>query len=196
MTAPAPVRRRKEREEWRPLERTDLGYARVLGFDQTVRNTGVALVESTPAGCVVLHAETARTSAAVQAGWDSTLRSAADQADQLAELVSRLVGRWPDLVVVHELPAVGAAFRPESSILAALGVHLAARPHGRPVHLVQNQQMKRLVTGDAKATKDGVKRALLAMPWLDGREHLTNADIRDAAALALTWLAKRAPRGV
>lgn len=182
---------------WVPLERSALGNGVVLAFDQSIRSTGWAVVVNHPRlPCVVREAGTISTRAGEQRGWESTLADAEDVAARVMALVRGMAGTGlATLQVVHEIPpASGRMARPESSALAALAVRIAAAAARYPVAMVGAQSAKHLLTGRRDADKPDVRAALEALAWLENRHLLTNEGRRDAAALALTWLTRHAPK--
>lgn len=209
MTAPTATRRRaRAKEPWRPLTPDRLRTGVVLAFDQTIRNTGWCMVTRDAVSAVVVASGTCRTRPAGLKGWAETLAGAEAVCDKIAGVLDAY--RWYDGVeVVHEAPPTGGGrlARPESTLLAALGVRRAAAAVGLPVTMLANQSAKRLLVdcvdgrvepgpGQVKigdVTKAMVAEALRGLTWLYDRERLGNEHERDAGALALLHLTKERP---
>lgn len=91
-------------------------------------------------------------------------------------------------VLVHEMPAArNTVQRPESALLAALSLRLAARSVGIPYKMISANRAKLVVTGFSRADKKRVRRTIL-----ERYPHLTsmrmNEHVLDAYALALTHI--------
>lgn len=157
----------------------------VLAFDQSLSATGWVRLWSSPdsglrvlaAGSVLLHAKD------FPAGSEGSLRKAVDLHGRMAGVCKDWL--WPETVLVHEAPPAGGAMsRPESSLMAALSLRLAA---GREPVVVQNQHSKKVLVNNANATKKQWHTALDAIS-IEGRNLVRNEGERDALCLALTYL--------
>lgn len=207
--ADRPTVKAREKAAWSPLTPDRLRAGVVLAWDQTIRNAGWCLVASDGRGQVEIElAGTCRTKPSGLTGWEGTLSSALEQASNIEYVLYRRcadgVGVGRRIEVVHESPPSGGGkvARPDSTLLAAQAVRIAAQKQGRPVTMLANQSMKRLLFDvvDAKKTpgpgqvkvsaitKAMVGDAVAGLDWLVGRELLKNEHERDAAALGLLRL--------
>lgn len=160
----------------------------VLAFDQSVMATGWALLgahrdghlQIVSAGSFLLPAEN------YPSGHEGTLRRGMEVARRAEAVIVQQQAWFP--TIVHEAPPVGGRMaRPESSLVAALAVRIAAERRGLSVAVVQNQHSKKVLTGSANAEKKVWHQALGHYSIL-GKDLLTNEGRRDAACLALTYL--------
>ena len=152
---------------------------RVLGIDPGIQRTGYAVLERTGSS-VRVH----------EAGVISTT-TRAELPERLVEidthLESILAEHRPELVAVESLYA---HYRhPRTAILMghARGiVLLAAARHGLAVHDLAATQVKQSVTGNGRASKVQVQRAVQIC--LELAEPPSPPDVADACAVALTAL--------
>lgn len=94
--------------------------------------------------------------------------------------------------VVHEMPPVGSAMiRPESSLVAATALRLAAAKFAIPVEMIGAQKAKKRWTGYANAQKSEVREAILMAYPEFAQQKPWNQDVCDAVALGLTWAEKK-----
>ena len=162
----------------------------VLVFDQSLSATGWVVLEGDQNVLTVLTAGSIRLRAAdFPGGHEGTLLKAmavADQVDSVVDRLARVVSH-----VVHEEPplAVGRMTRPESSLLAALCVRLAAERARLRVSTVQNQHSKKVLTGASREVTKKQWHAGLDRLTIVGRDKATNEGERDALCLGVTYLA-------
>lgn len=149
---------------------------RYLGIDPGLNRTGYALVERSARGPRLLEG--------------GVLRSR--NADTLAVRVHELASGLRDVLQEHEPKAVAIeqvfsmVRNPKTAILMAhaRGALLAAIvEHGVPVIHYTPAQIKKLLTGSGRASKDQIQGAVKAELRL--REVLEPNDVADASAVAL-----------
>ena len=169
---------------WEPPTRFMPG--RVLCIDQSLSATGWVLVNSMgdrlhvhTAGSIVTKPEN------YPNGYEGTLQRALYVARRLDQVVKDAHGVD---AVVHETPplAVGRMSRPEASLLASLGVRMAADKYGRRVVMVQNQHSKKVLLDVSRDVTKREWHGALNRYTIEGRELVTNEGQRDALCLALT----------
>lgn len=148
-----------------------------LAFDQALGNTGVVAVKDGD----VLWRKTI-TTAPNHAGTPGSL----DRSVEYADLVDEVFGVFKPRLVLVETPPVGRGMhRPESSLLAAAAICICAHRWGVPWRAVSAQKAKKLLAGNAKATKHEVRAAVeVALPGV-GKSSPYNEHIVDALALVL-----------
>lgn len=155
----------------------------VLVLDQTIAKTGWVYGVSDD---LSFHAKATGlfTTDMLAKGHEDNLR----RADVcFRQYCSMLEAFKPDLVV-HEMPPISNAYvRGDSSLMAAVAIRAArsAICPETPIRMVSAQHAKKVLCGDAKASKADVKTAVLRRAH--GLAHLKplNQDVTDAAALAL-----------
>lgn len=190
--APKPGRK-ATKAVWTPLTQDRIGRAgTVMAFDQSLRKTAwvVLRYDQDDDHPTVLDAGMCRTKPSDSLdGWPSTLRDARTQVRQIADAVDGCAALHGVEVVAHEAPPFGSnrIRRPESSILTSLAVWLAAETAGVELHMLNNQSAKHLLTGLRSATKPVVGKAVMNLTWIRGLHLVTNEDLRDAVAVALTY---------
>ena len=115
-------------------------------------------------------------------GHEGNLKRACECYDAIKPLLVNAVRP----LVVHETPPVGDGMsRPESSLLAAVAIRIAAHEREIPVHMVAAQRAKRRLTGRANATKPEMKDALARFwPHLPLKRPY-NEHVRDTLALGI-----------
>lgn len=191
-------KRPSPREEWRPLTVDDLSFGIVIAFDQSLSKTAGMCVHREGAGVVVrgVHQLAGHTDAE---GDEGNLQKGVTIYHRLIEFLMSMKGHHPheQITVVHEAPPVGggAIMRPESSLLAALALRIAADRLDIPVApMVSPSQHKKAICGNARADKPEAHAALaqlaVSLP-IRGYERVTNADKRDALCVGLAYLARR-----
>jgi Holliday junction resolvasome RuvABC endonuclease subunit len=192
---PAPRgRSRAAKAPWKPLTLDRLGHGVVLSWDQSIRKTAWCLLARDGAGCRVLDAGMCPTRATQgKITWADRLPDQTSVFRQARDVLRRLAPLHPELAVAHESPPQGGGrvVDPFSSALASAALWNACEAVGLTPTLLANQSAKLLLTGNRKATKAEVGRAIRALEWLDGAERLTNEDKRDAAAVGLKHLELR-----
>ncbi len=152
---------------------------RVLGLDPGLETTGYGLLELTPAGPRVAEAGVVRSVVG---------RDPADMGDRLKSLydgVCEILDQWqPTAVAVEQLFA--HVEHPRTSVLMAhaRGVYfLAAAQRGIPVFSYAATQVKKLVTGHGRATKEQMQHAVTRELGLD--QPPEPHDVSDALGIAL-----------
>lgn len=172
-------------------DETDWPDLTVIAFDQALANTGWVQVQFKRGHLpIVIEVGMLGTEAPDLKGHAANLTRSLDLYHQFGWVLDR---RVCDLVV-HETPPVGSHMsRPESSLLAADGLWHTADRLGLTVKMVANQRAKKILAGNAKVDKRGLRLAVLQhLPDLE-RRRPANEHTYDAAALALTaaWEAPR-----
>jgi crossover junction endodeoxyribonuclease RuvC len=152
---------------------------RILGLDPGLQVTGYGVIEITPAGPRAVEAGVIRSAEG---------RSAADMSERLKTLydgVVEVIDQWsPAAISVEQLYA--HYDHPRTAILMAHArgcYFLAGAQKGTPVFSYAATQVKKLVTGHGRATKEQMQHCIL-------RElHLTKLpephDVADALGIAL-----------
>jgi len=151
---------------------------RFLGIDPGLAITGYGVLEFSPARPILCEAGIIRTA-------DDNATDMADKVFSVYKGVVEIVGQFhPEAVAVEQLYA--HYNHPRTAILMghARGViFLAAAQHGIPVVSYASTQVKKIVTGNGRASKDQVQRTiqrelgLATMP--------DPPDVADALAVAL-----------
>lgn len=195
------------KKTWTPPTEADFhapeapGVRYVLGIDQSLSACGLALIgaQRKPEGLVlvVMDAEKITTAAPLFKGFEEHFQRAEQLHDLIERFLSRVYfGTEGDIELVHEAPPVGGGRlrTPESSILSALAVRLAARKSWiRRGPMVPPQVHKTFVCGDRRADKKKHHAALTALAadlGIAQWEFVTNEATRDAASLALLHLSR------
>lgn len=163
----------------------------VVAFDQSLSSTGWAKVKIIGGQAVVREVGNIKTSA-VAKGHEDNLQRAMLVHRQVLQVMA--MAKEGDTLVVHETPPVGGRMsRPESSLLAALGIRLAAQSLGMPLHMVGAQRAKKLLTGNSNADKKEVRATIDRVFPIVATLKPRNDDTYDAIALALAG-AKEGPQ--
>lgn len=151
---------------------------RILAVDQSLANTGLVWVESDP---LQVTAKGMLKSRGLLSGNEATLRRAEEMVGEFDALLSDDI----DLVLFEVPPLGNLVQRPESSLLSALALRVAARKKGKTCVGVNTNKAKKFLTGSAQARKPKVREALLEKyPQFAGlNQHQT-----DAVSLAVTYL--------
>lgn len=179
--------------QWEAMQATLLAKDVVMAFDQSLRNTGWVILDTTSENPWVEYSGTLKTTATSQKGWQSTLDSAVEMYEKIEQTVA--VNRFDtEMLYAFESPALFGR-RLESSALAAFCIRLVANQYEAETEMVSAQKMKKLITGNANASKADVKTSILDLTWIGGAETLKNEHERDALGIGLTALALRG-RGV
>lgn len=149
----------------------------ILAFDQSLANTGWALISGgkvTEVGNIKTEDEAT--------GHEGNL----NRSLKVFAAVNQLIWRTAPDRIVHELPPVGSRMvRPESSLLSALAIWLAAYLDDLDVTMVGAQKAKKRWTGSARSSKAELKAALLELhPYLATLKPMNQA-ISDAIAVGL-----------
>lgn len=184
-------------KQWRMPEPDDFFHGCVMAFDQSLSATGVVvLVNDGVEGLRVLWAGTVRTKTTEGlGGHEENLERALDIRHRYTEVLNN---RWiKDMSVVHEMVPVGGPLRsPESSLLAAVALRIAAEDLGCPLEpSVAPKRHRKAICGNANAKKPEAHRALTNLATLlpiGGYSLVTNEATRDALAIGLTHLLRGA----
>jgi Holliday junction resolvasome RuvABC endonuclease subunit len=190
---PAIPKSRKKKADWMPLTPIDLRSGTVLALDQSLGAAGFVLVTSTPSFFTVHLAGTLATDETTVRGHEQSLLRGVEIYQSMTRLVT-MACEWSDRVVfLHETPPVGGTMaRPESSLLSALAFRIALSQRNLVPMMVGAQSAKRLICGNANATKREAHAKLAEYaPWINGYDLVTNEGRRDALMLALYHLANR-----
>ena len=185
-----PVRRRKPSWVRPTLEDFYSDPGQLLCFDQTLSNTGVAILRYDPDNGLSVDYTALLSADTGEKSHEGTYAKARVMERQIDREIARfrLYGANPRRIVFERPPVSG--FRSESSLMAGYAV---SRYGGDQASMVANNHMKAVLLGPkAKGapawTKADVKRAVETyvlppepgMPW--------NEHVRDAVALGLTYL--------
>lgn len=186
------VERIARRNAFRPPVFADFAVATVQAFDQSLNNTGMALLRSWGGGITLLATGMIRPSAEAtdQQSWEGNFARAEDIYKGVAYHRKGYASMVTD--VVYERPPVHGK-RTESIILAGREIHRAT---GGGAVMVDNRHAKKLIVGRAGSsqnpvTKAHVKEAVEAYitpPEASGKTMPWNEHIRDACMLALAYL--------
>jgi len=171
-----------------PIVRT-LRDQRVLAFDQSVANTGWALVAVVGGVPRVLRTGMVVTEPSGEAQMLDMLRRAMIT---YANVRSVILANEPQLIV-HEIPlgGRGASLKgASSSLLASLAVRIAASEEHIETEMVSGNRVKAHITGSGKASKSEVAAAVRArLPGLkEQKPGPLNEHVYDAIGIALTHL--------
>lgn len=173
-------------------------YDLVIAFDQALVHTGVAVYDGTSVNAWTLRAP--KETETLTGHARTFARSVALQG-KVVDLLEGLSFESQRALVAYEAPpaAKGRITRPESSILGAhcveYGVHQTARVWTvLDVMCVSGQRAKTLVTGNAKADKAEVRRALIAKYNPRQVGACSNEHERDALLVALAAIDKAGAR--
>lgn len=199
-------RLQKVKDVWVPPARADFRPGLVLAFDQSLAATGFVVLEgrlnkNDRVELSILESEVLKTtdSAEGKGGHAENLRRARDQYHAYSTLLRSFAVHRAHATVAHEAPPDGGGriMRPESSLLAALALEIAAEEAGfREGVAVASATHRKLVCGRGNVTKK-VAHTGLAM-WAPAlvsgySRRITNEALRDGLSVALAAL-HRAPR--
>jgi Holliday junction resolvasome RuvABC endonuclease subunit len=156
----------------------------VFAFDQAIANTGWAIMRAEGNGFVVEQTGHIKTEVGDRQGFYDTFRRVDEMAGQVRKVFRQHLG---NAVLAYEMPAVGG-HRTDSSLQAATIVRVEADAIG--VHeplMVSAQQVKKRVTGNARADKAATRAALHRLMPLMSKQGLRplNEHVYDAMALAI-----------
>lgn len=160
-------------------------FRRILAFDQSLANTGAAWVTGDSQGFNVIDTFMVRTSPEGKGGYEDSFRRGIDV---VYPEVQALMDRVQPHIVVHEMPAVNPRFsqNSEGTIIVCTVIRIAARHRNAPVVMVNNQHMKKVLTGSAKVEKHDVRDAVKRhIPDCGAAMSYANDDTFDAVALAI-----------
>jgi crossover junction endodeoxyribonuclease RuvC len=149
---------------------------RILGIDPGLQRTGYSLIERTTRGPVLREGGVVRSEKAA---------SLARRVHEIAAGVCEVLDEFrPQAVAIEQVFSLGR--NPKTALLMAhaRGAILAAVAQREiPIVHFTPRQIKRLLTGSGKASKDQVQRAIQREFDLDGL--LEPNDVADASAVAL-----------
>jgi hypothetical protein len=182
----------KVRGTWRPPTLSDFAHGVVQAFDQSLTNTGVALIKVNELGIHLLATAMIKPPEDVLAV-KSTEGSYARAESIHAGILRHRAGfaAAADAIIYERKPVIG--MRTDSIFLAGREVHRATE--GRAV-MMDNRHAKAVLVGRAgnkanPVTKADVKAAVEAYipsPKNSGKLMPWNEHTRDACMLALAWL--------
>ncbi len=156
----------------------------ILAIDQSLANTGMIWVTLHEDKSLTIDSKVTLKSKSLLSGNEASLSRAEELFDNFCSLFTE------DLTeVIYEVPPLGNLVqRPESSLLSALALRLAARDKKVLCVGVNTNKAKKLLTGSAQARKPKVREALLAKyPVFQG----LNQHQVDAASLVVTYLTEK-----
>lgn len=185
---------RKRKQEYPPnWDEWTWPMCNVLVFDQSLANTGWALVRFNPVWRQpkVAMFGTIRTSADEEVtGMTGSLERGSQLVQEIANVMTVVRATWHIDFIVHEHPAMMGMAKSrnrEAAPIAALAVHAAAVMNQSfsiretPIVVMEIQKWKKWVTGNHLADKPEIARAL----WKVIPEFATNEHVRDAIGVAI-----------
>ena len=163
----------------------------IIGFDQSLANTGWAVMDFRHEVPWIVAKGTIKTKTADdRTSWDDTL----ERGTRILAAVIELLDTYPVDLVLHEMPPVGTGpfvRRSDASVVGATAVRGAASLSAIPVAHVAARKVKKHITGDPNAKKQAMKEAiekrkadLLLVDTTEGRD---NEHIYDAIGIILTF---------
>lgn len=161
-----------------------------LCFDQTIGNTGWALLRTAPGLVRVMEAGMVRAPEGRTNGPQGTLEAV----KPLVKEYGRLLGLYRADGIVYELPAV-AGQRTESSLVAAACLQAAHLHHAvtTPLAVMARQRAASWITGHRDATKQQSSAAVDALVGIWRPQRPWNEHVRDAVLLGLAHALKEHP---
>jgi Holliday junction resolvasome RuvABC endonuclease subunit len=153
----------------------------LLAFDQSLANTGWALMEIEGTKAVIRQTGMIKTVKEAKGHEDNLTR-----ATEIFVAAKSLMGDLRPDNVSHETPPVGGGMkRPEASLLASNSIRNAAEVYRIPITMVSAQRAKHRLTGNHNAEKSEVRTALQGII-----ENITsfkpmNENVYDAVAVGL-----------
>lgn len=128
----------------------------ILAFDQSIAASGWAHLHG-QGGVLTIREVGMLPTEVSHKGHEGTLQRGAT----LHRLATPLILRIRPHCIAHELPPVGGRMmRPESSLVAATAIRIAAAEYGVSVKMYGAQPVKKLLTGNGNADKKEVRAAL------------------------------------
>lgn len=182
------------KKPWEPVGIERMEHRRVLAFDQTTTNTGVAVVNVDWNGIKVEVGELIGPVESGSVGFTGNYDKALEMGKRIGQTMM-LLSPGVDSVV-FEMPVIHG-HRTESILLAGLTVRQAIDVYGRGISwgMVSTRSMHSVIVppdrrGDGFKSKQEVARALDELIPEESRAGLTrwNEHVRDAVGLALTYL--------
>jgi crossover junction endodeoxyribonuclease RuvC len=149
---------------------------RYLGIDPGLNRTGYALLVRTPRGPHLQEAGVIRS---------TQKRSLAERVHEIGEGIAEVLDEFkPELLAIEQVFSLGK--NPKSAILMAHArgaILLTAAQRNVPIVHFTPTQVKRLLTGSGKASKEQIQHAVRNELGLD--RILEPHDVSDASAVAL-----------
>ena len=162
----------------------------VLAFDQSLNATGYVLLRCDRGHLCIEQASQIPMPEISAKGHEANLLKGVALWQRMCAVLTATASGYPGAEIAHETPPVGGRMaRPESSLLSALSLRIAAATFGWEVTMVGAQKAKRWIAGNANADKK-TAHAALAQHFgdLPGYEYITNEAKCDALMIALTIL--------
>lgn len=150
-----------------------------LGIDPGLNRTGYAVLERAPRGPLL------REGGVIRSTQGQTL---AERVWEIAHGIREVIQEFRPATLAIELVFSHGQF-PKTAVLMAHArgaILFAARDHGLPIQHYTPTQIKRLLTGSGKASKEQIQHAIRHELGLD--RILEPNDVADAAAVALCHL--------
>lgn len=167
----------------------DFAKGKLIAFDQTLGNTGIAIIENKDQPKLI-YTEVFKRIEPLK-GFDSTIARAIELGNELHKWFME-----PDHVhnvdaIIYEMPAV-RGYRTESSLLAAFLINQAIDNIGLkiPIVSVSNTHAKKVIGLKTRSSKSEVKKAVEEILGLDKNNlpKIWNQHTSDAVMLGLTYL--------
>ncbi len=162
-----------------PADEKGRYWATVIGIDPGIAATGMAVVQGRGFHVVSHHWEVVRTSSSASQG---------TRLDVIYRAASDLFRRYqPDLAIVEDVFLLDATPKSAFSISTVIGVLLLAATQSQvPVDRISVREAKQVLTGNGKASKDQLERAVRSILHLNQPVKPDHAS--DALGLALIGL--------
>lgn len=181
------------------VTRDRLAIGSVLAFDQSLDAFGWVSLSNTKESCRITSAGSFSTSKDYRKpGTTQPLKGHPLNLERGVEVYERVREMFRPLadnidVVWETPPAGGKMARPESSLLSALAIKIAAKERGIVPVMLGAQTCKKLFTGNSNAEKPVAHRAMMhqVSGWMMDIDTITNEAKRDALLLAITHLVRK-----
>lgn len=164
----------------------------LLAADQTLGNCALVLLQVSDGAVSVLWATTLRTQPPSKTGHAGTLERSVELQSLILNTIPEAFADLPHpTLLAYETPPKGKLVqRPESSLLAAHCLLFVCDMMGWTNVTVGSQKAKSHICGNHRAEKAEAHAALAQkyQPLIEGYEKITNADLRDALMVGLTYL--------
>lgn len=156
-------------------------HGKVLAFDQSLANTGWAIVQYTGTLSVV------ETGTISEQGIGNRFVDSLPHTVVLYQQFRTVLRNTRDCEVVHEAPGIGMR-NSDSSVMAATALRIAVEEEGRQVSWMPNRvSYYKTVTGNGKATKGDMKNVLADL-FGHIKPGPMNEHTRDAIGLGVAYL--------
>lgn len=180
---------------WSSIELT--GRERVLVLDQSLANTGWAYMTFRPDALPIVESIGTIVTKPITSlsGMEDSFVRGEELLNEISIVISALLSEGIDLII-HETPSMmgmGSKTKSEQGPIAVMAVRAAVRTHQSfavrklPIEMLQAQVVQAWVAGKRGATKERVHAEM----WKIIPEFRTNEHVRDAVALAITYIARR-----